>query len=45
MYLGRGKFTFKKKRRDRPGHIVVYLILIAMEYTIGIIIKRYNVSM
>ncbi len=30
MYLGRGKFTFKKKRRDRPGHIVVYLILIAI---------------
>ena len=36
MYLDRGKFTFKKKRRDRPGRIVVYVILIA----IGIFVLR-----
>ncbi|HJO33644.1 MAG TPA: tetratricopeptide repeat protein [Anaerolineales bacterium] len=30
MYLDRGKFTFKKKRRDRPSRIVIYLILIAI---------------
>ncbi len=36
MYLDRGKFTFKKKHRDRPGRILVYLILIA----IGIFIVR-----
>ena len=36
MYLDRGKFTFNKKRRDRPVRIVIYLILIA----IGIFIVR-----
>ena len=36
MYLDRRKFTFKKKRRNRPGRIAVYLILIAT----GIFIVR-----
>ena len=36
MYLDRHKFTFKKKRRDRPGRIAAYLILIAA----GIFIVR-----
>ena len=28
MHLQRGKFTFKKKKRDRHGRIVIYLVLI-----------------
>lgn len=36
MYLDRGKFTLIRKRRDRPGRIVVYMILIA----VGIFLLR-----
>ena len=28
MHLQRGKFTFKKKKRDRYGRITIYLVLI-----------------